>query len=160
MIPTYMAIAYGLEMDPQAAAGMSGREKHLAVWKGLSIIVVAIILGFLIVIPALASFTRVQASLLSDDQESIVPFDRTFGGKVVPEILGGSGVVGLLDAWKTFDWNARVRLVKAYVKFIAMQMALTFLFLGIAVSEIFIIVGKSELKKIVTGPNKGDGVAF
>jgi hypothetical protein len=160
MIPGYLAVALGLEMNPEAAANMSAHEKHVTAWKGLSIVVLFLALGLFVVMPALISYTRVQASLLADDQESIVPFDRSFGGKVVPAILGGSGIIGLLDAWKTFDWNARVRLAKAYVKVFAMQMTLTFLFLGIGVAELFLIVGKSDLKKIITNPNKDAGMTF
>ena len=39
--------------------------------------------------------------MLPDEDEAIVPFDRSFGGKVVPAILGGSGKLSIRDAWKT-----------------------------------------------------------
>jgi hypothetical protein len=158
LLPMALAKVYGLHMDPKMAANLSGAEKHKAAWKGFSVFVLFIVLSFLTVIPANVTLTRVQASLLSDNEETIVPFDRSFGGKVIPEIVGGSGVIGLVDAWKTFDFNARVRLVKAYVKVFAMQMALTMFFIGVVVAQLFIIIGKTNLKKIIKDPKNGDDV--
>lgn len=135
---------------------MSSAQKHMTALKGISILISAIVLSFIIVLPANVILTRVQASLLPDNQETIVPCDRSFGGKVTPAIVGGSGVLGLLDAWKTFDWNARVRLAMAYAKVFAMEVALAMLFVAIAVGELSIIIGQSQLKKIITGPKNGD----
>lgn len=154
-IPLALAKVYGLDMDSHHAVHMTKSQACLAFWKLVSVAVLAIVLGCLLVIPADVALTRVQASLLPDDQETIVPFDRSFGGKVTPEIVGGTGVIGLVDAWKTFDRSALVRLVKAYVKVFAMQMALSFMFLGIFVAQIFIIIGKSDLKKIIDNHGKG-----
>ncbi|KAJ5929929.1 hypothetical protein N7466_005422 [Penicillium verhagenii] len=89
----------------------------------MAITTIPVILAFLIAVPARVIFIRVAASMLPEDQETIVPFDRSFGGKVRPELLGGNGTVGLLDAWKTFDWAGRVRFFKVLLKTIAMDMA-------------------------------------
>ncbi|KAJ5220545.1 hypothetical protein N7468_009749 [Penicillium chermesinum] len=89
-------------------------------------------------------FVRVAASMLPEEDETIVPFDRSFGGKVNPEIVGGSGKIGLVDAWTTFDWPARVRLAKVIGKTFAMQLAVGvvgFLVLGI---QIYFMVSKSS----------------
>ncbi|MCJ1258326.1 hypothetical protein MMC24_006158 [Lignoscripta atroalba] len=102
----------------------------------------------LIIIPARVALTRVQASMLPEEDESIVPFDRTFGGKVVPEILGGSGRIAMLEAWKSFDWNGRVRLLKLYVKIFAIQTAVTILFTMVAIGELKLILGDG-LNKMV-----------
>ena len=79
--------------------------------------------------------------MLPDEDESIVPFDRSFGGKVEPEDVGGSGCVGMLDAWKTFDWAARIRLIKLYAKVFALQITTMFLFLGVLVGELKLVMG-------------------
>ncbi|KAJ5917733.1 hypothetical protein N7454_010108 [Penicillium verhagenii] len=89
----------------------------------MAITTIPVILAFLIAVPARVIFIRVAASMLPEDQETIVPFDRSFGGKVRPELLGGNGTVGLLDAWKTFNWAGRIRFVKVLLKTIAMDMA-------------------------------------
>lgn len=101
----------------------------------------------LIVIPAEVTLKRVQASMLAEEEESIVPFDRTFAGKVTPEILGGTGAVGMLDAWKTFDRSARIRLLKLYVKIFAVQLAITFMFIFTIIGELRLIMG-DDLNKM------------
>ena len=149
-------MAYGIDMkDPESGSKFVSAGKKLAVLKGVSIAALAILLAVLLVIPANVILTRVQASLLDDAEETIVPFDRSFGGKVEPEIVGGSGVIGMRDAWKTFDWNARVRLVKAYLKVWAMQMVLTVLLTTTLVGELFIIVGKDWSKLAPQDPKDG-----
>ncbi|KAF2141409.1 uncharacterized protein K452DRAFT_251343, partial [Aplosporella prunicola CBS 121167] len=72
--------------------------------------------GLFVILPAHVQLVRVEASLLPEDEETIVPFDRSFGGKAVPKVLGGSGAIGFLDAWRSFDREARLRLIKLYLK--------------------------------------------
>ena len=104
-------------------------------------VIVALFIVFAIVFPAEVTLTRVQASMLPDEDEPIVPFDRSFGGKVEPEVIGGTGCVGMLDAWKTFDWAARIRLIKLYVKVATLQIVTMFLFMGVLVGELKLIMG-------------------
>ena len=106
----------------------------------------ALFVVFAVVFPAEVTLTRVQASMLPEEDEAIVPFDRSFGGKVEPAITGGSGCVSMLDAWKTFDWAARLRLVKLYVKIFAIQIVTTIFFIGIFVGELRLIMG-DDLQK-------------
>lgn len=82
------------------------------------------LLALFVAIPAYAIFVRVAASMLPEDHEAIVPFDRSYGGKVVPAILGGSGKVGILDAWRTFDWAGRIRFFKVVGKVFAIELVL------------------------------------
>lgn len=118
LLPAFAAYKSGLEkyIDSDARNNMTKSDLKSLIMTVLGIFVLGITLHVLIVIPAKVTLTRVQASLLSDEEETIVPFDRSFGGKVVPAIVGGSGVIGTLDAWKTFDWSSRVRLLKLYLK--------------------------------------------
>ncbi len=107
-----------------------------------------IVIIVLVVIPADVTLKRVQASMLPEEDEAIVPFDRTFGGKVVPEILGGSGAVSMFDAWKTFDRSARVRLLKLYAKILLVQFVTTILFIMVVFGELRVIMG-DDLRKAV-----------
>lgn len=158
VLPVYLATKYGFVETPVNFADSTSHDRSIMALKAFSILALSLVLGFFVVIPATVTLTRVQASLLSDEHETIVPFDRSFGGKVIPEIVGGTGIVSMRDAWTTFDWNARVRLVKAYAKVFAMQVALG-LFFGITIgTEISLIVGK-DLKKIFPGDGK-DGQAM
>ena len=77
-----------------------------------------------IYLPAQIAFARVQASLLSPEDQTIVPADLTFGGKILPAIMEGYGKRAMSEAWKTVDWNARVRLFKIYAKVFLIQIAL------------------------------------
>ena len=107
-----------------------------------------IVILVLVVIPADVTLKRVQASMLPEEDEAIVPFDRTFGGKVIPEILGGSGAVSMFDAWKTFDRSARVRLLKLYLKIFLVQFVTTILFIMVILGELRLIMG-DDLRKAV-----------
>ena len=102
----------------------------------------------LIVIPADVTLKRVQASMLPEEDESIVPFDRTFGGKVVPEVVGGSGAVRMIDAWRTFDRSARIRLLKLYLKVFLVQVATTIMFFMLVVGELRLVMGE-DFNKVV-----------
>ncbi|KAE8442201.1 hypothetical protein EG329_003730 [Mollisiaceae sp. DMI_Dod_QoI] len=153
-LPIYLAVVTGLtDNKPEDLANMTGGKKTAMAFGGFGIFVFGLVLAFLIVIPAKVTLTRVQASLLSDTEETIVPFDRSFGGKVIPEIVGGSGAIGMLDAWKSFDWASRIRLVKAYMKLFAIQIAVTILFSLCLIAQLFIILGKDWSKLI---PEDGD----
>lgn len=153
-IPMSIAIACGVGADKDTLANMTQHEKTVMAVGGTGAFILGLILAVVLVIPAFVVLTRVQASLLSDAEETIVPFDRSFGGKFVPEVVGGRGVVSMRDAWTTFDWSARVRLIKAYVKVFAMQTAVSILFTVCIVAQMFIIVGKDWSK--ITVPKDGD----
>lgn len=114
---------------------------------GIAFIVIIV----LVIIPADVTLKRVQASMLPEEDEAIVPFDRTFGGKVVPQILGGSGAVSMFEAWKTFDRSARVRLLKLYAKIFLVQVVTTILFLVVVFGELRLIMGDDLLKAVRMG---------
>lgn len=137
-------------------ADMNCHDRSMMMLKGFGVTALSFVLWFLLAIPAKVSLTRVQASLLSQEEEPIVPFDRFFGGKVVSAIVGGSGVLSMMDAWRTFNWNSRVRLVKAYLKVAAIQIALTLFFTGAAMAVTVLALGPENLKKIAKGMKPGD----
>lgn len=99
----------------------------VALYRFMGVTVIPAIVAFVISIPARVIFVRVAASMLPEEDETIVPFDRSFGGKVSPAITGGSGKIGLMDAWTTFDWAARVRFAKVVGKTLAIEVAVVVL---------------------------------
>ncbi|KAJ5116979.1 hypothetical protein N7456_001327 [Penicillium angulare] len=123
------------------SAGPEGTMKDICRWVGVTTI--PALLAFLITIPARVIFVRVAASMLSEDEETIVPFDRSFGGKVQPEILGGSGKIGLMEAWTTFEWSSRVRLVKIMAKTFAMEVAVGVFAVIVLGIQLFIMMPKN-----------------
>lgn len=111
--------------DVQQPGDMTPRD-----WAVVAAAVVSSVGAFLaalvfVCFPVTVAYTRVQAALLPADETPIVPFDRTFGGAFVPESEGGDGRLSMRAAWKTFNWNGRVRVVKVYAKMVACQIALT-----------------------------------
>ncbi|CAE7179803.1 hypothetical protein CFE70_006172 [Pyrenophora teres f. teres 0-1] len=94
-------------------------------------------------LPAMVTLVRIEASILPEDQDTIIPFDRTFGGKVVSQMMGGTGVVGFLDAWRSFNWEARRRLIKLFAKTFFVMVAILVVLGHILLFEVFAIMGPS-----------------
>lgn len=117
-----------------------------ALWKFMVILLVALVIYIGIVLPSEVALTRCQASLLPDEDESIVPFDRSYGGKVVPAIVGGSGMLSYVDAWKSFDRASRMRIVKLYLKIFAIDIALHLLFGIVLALQLHLMLGSAAEK--------------
>ena len=134
--------------SPERFSSLPDSERHMVIAKFVLVHVFGLANLVLIAIPASVMLTRVQASMLPEDCEPIVPFDRTYGGLVKSVEEGGKGRLWMTQAWKTFDWNSRMRLMKFYVKTLAVQTLLGALFIGIAVAEVQFIMG-DQLQKMM-----------
>jgi hypothetical protein len=108
-----------------------------------------LILYLILEVPAKVAFIRVAASMLPEEDEAIVPFDRSFGSKVTPEIIGGSGKIGLVEAWRSFDWGSRVRFIKVVIKAAVMVIGVSVVMGAVIASEAFFLF-PSGLDKIST----------
>lgn len=128
-------------LDGNKMSAYKGGDWFLLALRVSSLVAVVLLCALFIILPATVTLVRVEASLLPEEDETIVPFDRSFGGKVVPSILGGTGAIGFVDAWRSFNWEARRRLVKLYVKVSAIMFAVSTIFMLVAAFEIFIIIG-------------------
>lgn len=162
-LPTVLFDAFGLarwSQTPGSIGDVDEATRKTIVMQYVAVFAVAIGTAVLILVPATVTLKRVQASLLPEEDESIVPFDRTFDGKVVPEIVGGTGKLSIMDAWKTFEWAARIRLLKVYLKTFAMQVALTALFAGVIFAELQLIMGDQLQKMIKAAHASQNGEAF
>lgn len=117
-LPDLLASLIGLNMpdiqlnQPTRVPKLDGSD----VGKAIAVIGVAIASAVFIVIPARVVLHRVQASLLAPDAETIIPFDRTFEGRVDPVVVSGKGYATVSDAWSTFSKAAWRRLVFLYIK--------------------------------------------
>ncbi|KAK5657667.1 hypothetical protein OQA88_2739 [Cercophora sp. LCS_1] len=141
VIPLLVAQALGLPI-PRFGEEPTDPPQNFdgaAAWKSLVIFVVAIIIHFGAVVPTNVLLTRVQASLLPEDEETIVPFDRSFGGKVEPAIVGGKGFVSMRDALATFPVSSWVRIYKLYAKVIAVSFAAWLAFVAVLIPEFILI---------------------
>ncbi|KAF2659922.1 hypothetical protein K491DRAFT_688781 [Lophiostoma macrostomum CBS 122681] len=123
--------------------------------RGLSVLAILLSCVLFIVLPAVVTLIRVEASILPEDQDTIVPFDRTFGGKVVPQILGGTGCVGFLDAWRSFNWEARRRLIKLYAKIAAIIFAISLVAVHVLAFEVWAVMGSALGKLLADAQRNG-----
>lgn len=117
------AVSFTAELVGWAAMGILSNRGS----KSLPRLIVTIILSIFLLLtslPARAVFARVAASMLPEEDDPIVPFDRTFGGNVRSESVGGSGKLGLADAWITFEWPARIRYLKIILKALVIEVVL------------------------------------
>ena len=107
----------------------------------LTMIVIIFASTLFLCVPAIVTLVRIEASILPEDQDTIVPFDRTFGGKVVSQMMGGTGKIGFLDAWRSFNWEARRRLIKLFVKSFFVLAGAMLVISHVLVAEAFVVMG-------------------
>lgn len=103
---------------------------------GFAVLALAVAWTILIEVPATVIAIRVAASMLPADDEVIVPFDRTFGGRVTSTDIGR---ISLLDAWRSFTWPSYVRLLKVLGKTCAILMGVFVLFCLVFVAEVALL---------------------
>lgn len=115
-------------------------------WKSL-VLLLTLPAQLLILIPAEVILTRVQASLLPEDQETIVPFDRSFQGTVEPAVVSGKGYVSMSDAWSTFSHQAWRRLMIMYIKIFGVTIASWLLMALVIIPEMFLILAYANEKQ-------------
>jgi hypothetical protein len=101
----------------------------------------SVILGLFLMLPAYVSLVRMEASLLPEEDETIVPFDRSFGGRITS--VGTAAT--LREAWQSFTWEARRRLVGLYVKFFFIMVAFFLVAVQILSFESYLVAG-DEIK--------------
>ena len=125
--------------DPDFHPGK--KDMHIALGQSFMVFFLTCALFVLLEIPATVTVVRVAASMLPEEDETIVPFDRSFGGKVTPAIIGGAGKIGIVEAWRSFAWSSRVRLLKLIGKVLAIIFAVWMLFVMVLVAEMHIVLG-------------------
>lgn len=137
-----VAILFGLhKVDQDNLEQYTKRQWTCLAVRALATVVFAIFTTLFLCIPAVVTQVRIESSILPEDQDTIVPFDRTFGGKVVSQLLGGAGSIGFFDAWRSFNWEARRRLLKLYIKIGAIMFFSIFVVGHILAFEVFAIMG-------------------
>jgi hypothetical protein len=107
----------------------------------LAVPATGLLVAFAVLLPAAVTLTRIEAALLPEDEETIVPFDRAaVMGDVDLTARGGCRTV-FVQAWRSFDRAARWRLIKVYVKMVLAQAAIALIAVHLAIAELFIIGG-------------------
>lgn len=152
-ISLYLTCGVGMllglhKLDQENVREYNGAQTASLIVRVIAAFVFMVTCTLFLCLPAIVTLVRIEASILPEDQDTIVPFDRTFGGKVVSQLMGGSGKVGFLDAWRSFNWEARRRLIKLFVKTFFILMGMFFVFAHVLVAESFIVFG-DQMGKII-----------
>jgi hypothetical protein len=92
-------------------------DRHTS-WKILVVLLVALSTWALLIVPTEVLLIRVQASLLPPDEDTIIPFDRTYDGTLEPAVVG-RGYVSVKDALRTFPRASWVRIYILHAKIFA-----------------------------------------
>jgi len=156
----YLVVGFGYMLNLSQLESEAVTDFTCKQWTSLIVrigatLVFAVSCSLFLCVPANVTLVRIEASILPEDQDTIVPFDRTFGGKVVEKVMGGTGIVGFLDAWRSFNWEARRRLIKLYMKTFFMVACLVFLIMHVLAFEMFAIMGPALGKFIVQLKHEG-----
>ena len=114
------------------------------VWKMMLINLVTLLASIFATLPPQIILVRVQASLLPEDQDTVIPFDRSFEGTVEPAVVGGSGFVTVKDAWSTFSKAAWRRVLLLLAKVAAISFLFSFATGFIIAIEIVLIARASK----------------
>jgi hypothetical protein len=128
-VPTLLANVIGFDapnfsnMTPGSDALRNGDISYII--KAVVYILLSTMLYIVVIIPARVVLVRVQASLLPEDEDAIIPFDRSFDGKVEPAVVGGLGYATVAQAWSTFSRTAWRRVVILYAKIMGVLVAVT-----------------------------------
>jgi len=137
-----VAMLMGLHrLDQEDITKYTGTQIACVALRIVLVIVFSITCTLFLCLPAMVTLVRIEASILPEDEDTIVPFDRTFGGKVVSQMHGGSGKIGFLDAWRSFNWEARRRLIKLIVKNSLIVLGIMFVAVHVLFAEIFVVMG-------------------
>ncbi|KFG79188.1 putative ubiquitin conjugating enzyme [Metarhizium anisopliae] len=145
-IPVVMALVLGITM-PQGGFNEPLDMDALGPGffaKSLVVTVVTVAASVFVIIPAYVVLVRVQASLLPVEQSTIIPFDRSFEGKVEPEVVGGKGYATVSDAWTTFSKTSWRRLLILYVKMFCLSLAAMALLVAVLVPQTIFIAKHSK----------------
>ncbi|KAI1636534.1 putative ubiquitin conjugating enzyme [Biscogniauxia mediterranea] len=143
-LPKGLAYIMGMNLWDSSKPGTIPESDVNDIWKGVIVLLVSLVMHIFLVIPAQVVLTRVQASLLPEEDDTIVPFDRSFQSKVEPAIVGGKGFVSMIDAWKTFSRASWTRLVKLYLKIFLASVAISILWVAVLVPEVIVIMNHSK----------------
>lgn len=148
-LPALLAYAIGLDLPTFEDGNQAPQvpEKHLGAFfsKSAVVFIVTVICSVFIVIPAHVILTRIQASLLSPDEDPVIPFDASFEGRIEPAIVGGRGYATMADAWVTFSKGAWSRLVLLYVKVTLVSIAINIVAaLAVVVPSVILVLKHSK----------------
>lgn len=103
------------------------------------VVALFLVLQVLITMPTQVIFIRMAASTLPEDDEPIIPLDRTFGCSITPENMGGPGRIGIVDAWRSFGRDSQKRVAKAVGWSFLIQLVALFTFASLITLQCYFL---------------------
>lgn len=100
------------------------------------------VVSLAVLLPASVTLTRIEATLLPEGEETIVSFDKeAIVGDIDVSAKGGARAL-FVQAWRSFDRSARLRLIKLYIKMAMAQFAVMFIAAHVMLAEMYVIGGE------------------
>lgn len=128
LLPIALAMTLGLNADLTRLNESKDVHNQTCVMKMILVAAVCISWVILVVVPVTTVLSRMHASLLPEGEGTILTVHR-------------QGAMTIKEAWKSVDWNARMRIYKTYVKGFVVQTSISLLFAAIVYAELTIFLG-------------------
>ena len=147
VIPFGLAFALGV-VGPRAGHIRHTMDHHdhcqmaLLGLRFLAVPLTYFIVALAVLLPASVTLTRIEATLLQEGEETIVPFDKeSIIGDIDTTVRGGCRAL-FVQAWRSFDRASRWKLIKLYVKNALAQVTVLFIALHLMLVEVYVIGGE------------------
>ncbi|EME46556.1 hypothetical protein DOTSEDRAFT_70537 [Dothistroma septosporum NZE10] len=146
ILPVAVAFMVGLPNVQHEHVIQAAQQKdcHMLGLLGLRFLAVpatGLFVAFMILLPASVTLTRIEALLLPETHDTIVPFDRqAIIGDIDLSACGSSRQL-FVNAWRSFDRASRWRLIKLYVKMVFIQLAVVLTAVHLMAAELYVIGG-------------------
>ncbi|KAK3629088.1 hypothetical protein LTR22_022060 [Elasticomyces elasticus] len=144
-----VAVAFALGLPNTQAEHVAAAAHHencskmvMLALRVLAVPATALFVALAVLLPASVTLTRVEAMLLPEDEETIVPFDKAAIMGELDLTVRGSSKALFVQAWRSFDRSARLRLIKLYAKMVLAQFTIAMVGLHLAIAELYIIGGE------------------
>ncbi|KAF3054747.1 hypothetical protein CFAM422_013297 [Trichoderma lentiforme] len=109
-----------------------------------AVVIFATVVGSIFfVVPSQVVLMRIQASLLPIEDGTIIPFDRSFKGRVQPARMNGQDYATISDAWRSFSWANWWGLIILCFKIIFLSLSLILLMCAVIGLQWVMIVTQS-----------------
>ncbi|KAJ4862489.1 hypothetical protein T069G_03443 [Trichoderma breve] len=112
-------------------------------FKCAAVIFATVVDSIFFVVPSQVVLLRIQASLLPTEDSTIIPFDRSFKGRVQPARTNGRDYATISDAWRSFSWDNWRRLMILSFKIIFLSLSLILLMCAVIGLQWAMIVTQS-----------------
>jgi hypothetical protein len=147
ILPIAVAFALGAhkvnhEVVMDAAHHKDCSKMMLMGLRFLAVPATALFVALAVLLPAAVTLTRIEATLLPEGEEPIVPFDKeAIIGDIDVSVRGGCRAL-FVQAWRSFDRSARLRLVKLYAKMVLAQVTIGFIAVHLMAVELYLMGGE------------------